>query len=50
MNTYNYTFNHKDIIEHKVDIAVSKKLLEHIKQYFNKIKKNKTRKIIKDKK
>lgn len=50
MNTYNYTFKPKDIIEHKVDIAVSKKLLEHIKQYFNKIKKNKTRKKIKQEK
>lgn len=44
MNTYNYIFYDKDLIEHNVDIAVSKRLLEHIKIYFNKIKKNKTRK------
>lgn len=45
MNNYNYTFKGKNLIEQNVDIAISKKVLEHIKEYFNKIKKNKTRKI-----
>lgn len=48
MNQYNYKFSNKDIIEHNVDIAISKKLLEYIKIYFFKLKKNKTRKIKKE--
>lgn len=48
MNEFDYKFSNKDMVEHSVDIAISKKLMEYIKIYFIKVKRNKTRKIKKE--